>query len=196
MTSALFFYFSKMSWRGWNTLSGSRTDIWYNIVLSELLSIKFGPFITVLNPITNQASVCGWALLRDDDGNGLSPPLSCPGTRCSLSPPTAPAPRLTEKSTSCPLSASSSTRSSVTHSPRPACLEAWLTVSVALCSSSCLSQAVPPPPPPPSPAVVLSLLGSLYLYKDSVSRQSRRGLEYTPPPSNTSTHTPLERFPP
>lgn len=69
------------------------------------------------------------------------------GLQCRLSPPTAPALLLTEKSTSCPLSASSWTPSSVTHSPHPACLAAWLTVSVPLCFSSCLSQAVSPTHP-------------------------------------------------
>jgi len=71
----------------------------------------------------------------------LSP---APEPRCHLSPPTAPAPQLMEKSTSCPLSASSWTPSSATRSPHPACLEASLTVSATLCFSSCLSQALRP----------------------------------------------------
>lgn len=97
-----------------------------------------------LNRLTPVSDYCSLIMvlifpLNDADANFLSLSLTS-GPLCHLSPPMAPAPQLMEKSTSCPLSASSWTLSSVTHSPHPACLGAWLTVSVPLCFSSYLSQ--------------------------------------------------------
>lgn len=112
------------------------------------------------------------------DERPVTPSLSpASGLQCRLSPPTAPALLLTEKSTSCPLSASSWTPSSVTHSPHPACLEAWLTVSVPLCFSSCLSQAVSPTHPshPVPPGLIV------YLSRQQV-RAGRRGPEHLSAP--------------
>lgn len=76
-----------------------------------------------------------------------------PEPPCHLSPPSAPPRPLPERSTSCPPSASSSTPSSVTRSPRPACLEASLTVSAPPSFSSRLSRVVDAPRSPKCPRV-------------------------------------------
>lgn len=197
LDSVLFFYFSVFSLSG----HGQCEEAWHWVPVLLYYQLCLGQLFheghrclhlrTMQTRPVHKAERC-WKMSVVTACNLLSP---APGPRCSLSPPSAPAPRLTEKSTSCPLSASSSTPSSVTHSPRPACLEAWLTVSVALCFSSCLSQGVTPPRPLQSPRPSWAYC----IYTTTACPGKQQGTSIPPhptPKTHTHSHALHQKVPP